>query len=449
MALINESEGCGLVAHEAVAAGDAVLRVPLAACLHVDALERSVLREVAAAEPQLLEEEAQDELLALMLMAERRAAHESFWWPYLQSMPGEYDTPLYWSEEERKHLAGTNVGLLTTIMARRIAQDWQELHASLVQRHADVLGGLTLQDYTWALSTIWSRAVGVDRGDRHRYLRCLAPTLDMCNHHPQAAPSLEEILKYEAEDDSLCFRPGTAVAPGQQCHLLYGPYSNAKLLYSYGFVAPQNPYRGVDYWVKVPPTASDAAWKNEQLQAHALTREQTYDFQGTLRGNGVTAALLATLRVVHMAPEEYGEVNKVFCGEAVSARNDLASFQSLAMFLEKKLKAYPTTIEEDLVALEKLERMLEAAAARGEGEETEVEMGLRIGLLVGGEGGNNDDTQNEPQPKVGLRRALRRRACALKVVLEDKLVVQDTLACITHRLEELRVAEEAKAQGLD
>lgn len=34
-------------------------------------------------------------------------------------VPEEYDTPLYWGEEERKHLAGTNVLLLTTVRARR------------------------------------------------------------------------------------------------------------------------------------------------------------------------------------------------------------------------------------------------------------------------------------------------------------------------------------------
>lgn len=446
VAIIDEAEGCGLVAQEPVKAGQLVLRVPISLCVHVEAVHLSVLRDVVAAEPQLLAEEAQDELLALVLMAERRAGRDSFWWPYLKVMPGEYDTPLYWGEEERRYLAGTNVGLLTVIMERRIAQDWKENHAGLVQKYPDVLGGLTLQDYIWALSTIWSRAVGVERGVGHRYLRCLAPALDMCNHHPSAAMGLEDLLKYEAETDSLCFRPATPVTQGQQCHLLYGPYSNAKLLYSYGFVAAQNPHRGVDYWVKVPSTAFDAAWKTEELLAHDLTREQTYDFNGTLLGNGVTTALMATVRMIHLTPEEYKDVEKVFRGEIVSLRNEQASFNGLATFLEKKVSSYPTTVEEDLRALEKLERILEAA----QGEEAKGEMGLRIGLLAeGGTSGvpfrsKDEDAEEREggqaprQQKAGLRRALRRRACALKVMLEDKMVFQETLACVTHRLGELR-----------
>jgi len=42
--------------------------------------------------------------------------------------------------------------------------------------------------------------------------------------------------------------------------------------------------RGVDYWVKVPPSLRDSQWKEGLLQSHQLTSQQTYDFRGTLRG---------------------------------------------------------------------------------------------------------------------------------------------------------------------
>lgn len=216
-------------------------------------------------------------------------------------------------------------------MESQLAKDWSEMHAGLVDRHPDILGGLSLADYRWALSTIWSRAVGVDRDGRcvrlicvyvcthacplrvccepyealwrcallifrttqnkRSYLRVLAPALDMCNHDPHAASHLDELLQLDPTDDCLALQTGSSssstggVAPGQQCHLFYGPYSNAKLLYSYGFVSARNGYRGVDWWVRVPPQGRDAQWKEEQRRAHALTAEQTYDFGGTLRGS--------------------------------------------------------------------------------------------------------------------------------------------------------------------
>lgn len=52
------------------------------------------------------------------------------------------------------------------MMEAQLARDWADLHQPLVARHPDVLGGLTLRDYRWALSTVWSRAVGAERGRR-------------------------------------------------------------------------------------------------------------------------------------------------------------------------------------------------------------------------------------------------------------------------------------------
>jgi hypothetical protein len=136
VAPISESEGCGLVAREDLKPGETVLRVPLSCCLHVEAVrvslglvdrsinvgrgphicvhtmpnsfpppppqqihihttttpkkqkkqqvDKSVLAPLVQAEPDLIASLPDDELLALLLMAERRAGKASFWWPYLR-----------------------------------------------------------------------------------------------------------------------------------------------------------------------------------------------------------------------------------------------------------------------------------------------------------------------------------------------------------------------------
>lgn len=102
------------MASELVQPGETVLRVPLACCLHVEAVSssredcwitcidriayhhtihpttneqadspRSVLAPLVHAEPDLIASLPDDEVLALLLMAERRAGKRSFWWPYL------------------------------------------------------------------------------------------------------------------------------------------------------------------------------------------------------------------------------------------------------------------------------------------------------------------------------------------------------------------------------
>lgn len=52
------------------------------------------------------------------------------------------------------------------MMEAQLSRDWADIHQGLVDRHPDLLGGLALEDYRWALSTIWSRAVGADRNGR-------------------------------------------------------------------------------------------------------------------------------------------------------------------------------------------------------------------------------------------------------------------------------------------
>lgn len=90
VAPISESEGCGLVARATIAPGEVVLRVPLSCCMHVEAVPtpKSVLAPLAAAEADLLTALPDDEVLALLLMAERRAGPRSFWWPYLRWVAG-------------------------------------------------------------------------------------------------------------------------------------------------------------------------------------------------------------------------------------------------------------------------------------------------------------------------------------------------------------------------
>ena len=76
--------------------------------------------------------------------------------------------------------------------------------------------------------------------------------------------------------------------------------------------------------------------------------------------------------------------------------------------LERKLSSYPSTLEEDVAVLEKLERFLEEPA--------------RPSPSPSGSG--------EGEGVSELRRAMRRRACALRVSVEDKEVLQQTLETV-------------------
>ena len=104
----------------------------------------------------------------------------------------------------------------------------------------------------------------------------------------------------------------------------------------------------------------------------------------------------------------------------------------MASFLEKKLSGYASSLEDDAIALDKLERLLltdDDGRHHGlQGNET----GDRI--HVHANGGDDHDKSEEEKRKGDLRQTIRRRACALRVLLEDRLVIRDTFTCIKSQL---------------
>lgn len=247
-----------------------------------------------------------DELLALHLMHERSKGAQSFYAPFIASMPKSYDMPVFWSQDDLKQLTGTNVLLLTNMMKRQLAHDFENLHAPLFASYASIFAPfpeLTLDDYEWAMSVIWSRAFGVTKDQR--YLHVLCPAMDMFNHDVHLKNALDDFVSYEETKNVMQHRVAFDVASGQTpLSISYGQYSNAKLLYSYGFVVPGNRAKGLDFWMKVPPSDPYQRLKQHLLDSNDQTSNQTYDFKGTLHEHDIDERLLNTLRVILLTEQE-------------------------------------------------------------------------------------------------------------------------------------------------
>ena len=55
-----------------------------------------------------------------------------------------------------------------------------DIHRTLNPTFADILGKNTIDCYMWALSIVYSRAIGVTKAGQ--YIRAIPPVLDMANH---------------------------------------------------------------------------------------------------------------------------------------------------------------------------------------------------------------------------------------------------------------------------
>ncbi|CEG38301.1 histone-lysine n-methyltransferase setd3 isoform a [Plasmopara halstedii] len=365
---LGRDEGHGVFAKQNLERGQMTLQVPYKLTMNVESAAASDLQPIVAAYPQLPD----DEILALHLMHERSKAFKSFYAPFIASLPTTFDLPLLWSESELDELKGSNVSLLTRLMKERLKRDFKSIHVAIIDEFSylfSTLPTLSFDDYTWAMIVIWSRAFGITKGGK--YLRVLCPAMDMFNHDAKLTNSLDEFISFNEETQMLTHHVPNDVVAGSALMISYGKYSNAKLLYSYGFVANENSRRTLDFWMKIPPTDPFLKIKQTILDTNELTKNQTYDFCGTMFTNDVDERLLATLRVILMNEEEFQSCEKAFNRSILSLRNEVAVYDNLQHACRRKLASFPTTLEEDEKILADIQistnlRLLSAVQVRAE-----------------------------------------------------------------------------------
>mmetsp|Transcript_13564 Transcript_13564/g.29918 ORF Transcript_13564/g.29918 Transcript_13564/m.29918 type:complete len:167 (-) Transcript_13564:445-945(-) len=89
-------------------------------------------------------------------------------------------------------------------------------------------------------------------------------------------------------------------------------------------------------WAKPQPSSYAFEVKQAFLQSNSLTRNQTYDFQGTIRSKYISPALLATIRVIQADASEIDNLPLALKG-MVSTRNEAACYLSLRSMLTSKM----------------------------------------------------------------------------------------------------------------
>jgi hypothetical protein len=111
---------------------------------------------------------------------------------------------------------------------------------------------VTFDDWLWADGIVWSRAISIRSAsscvvpfDLH-----LVPIVDFCNH------SNKPNVRWEVEDDGpasydilLSTYDQVSLSPQTPLHLSYGSKSNTDLLFSHGFVLPDNQFDTFDFHV--------------------------------------------------------------------------------------------------------------------------------------------------------------------------------------------------------
>jgi SET domain len=232
----------GVVATEDLSEGHVLFRVPASAVLSAEAsqfwpqISRAGLRGWPA--------------LVAAVTLEEASGGASAWRPYLDLLPAELDTPLFWGARELALLAGTRV--VERANADAVRDTFERVMAPFYDGVARELAdaGVVLSERVHELGT-WKRFGGIvlaysftvdagaerggGGGDVARTV--LLPFADFLNSTPTGVNA----RLYYGEDGSLEMATTSVVRRGAELINSYGARANAELATRYGYVADDNP----------------------------------------------------------------------------------------------------------------------------------------------------------------------------------------------------------------
>ncbi|XP_065605934.1 actin-histidine N-methyltransferase isoform X1 [Cyrtonyx montezumae] len=352
-----EEEGFGLKATREIKAEELFLWVPRKLLMTVESAKSSVLGSLYSQDRIL---QAMGNItLAFHLLCER-ANPNSFWLPYIQTLPNEYDTPLYFEEDEVQYLRSTQAIHDVFSQYKNTARQYAYFY-KVIQTHPNasklpLKDSFTYDDYRWAVSSVMTRQNQIPTEDGSRVTLALIPLWDMCNHTNGLITT-----GYNLEDDRCECVALQDFKAGEQIYIFYGTRSNAEFVIHSGFFFDNNSHDRVKIKLGVSKSDRLYAMKAEVLARAGIPTSSVFALHST--EPPISAQLLAFLRVFCMNEEELKEhligehaIDKIFTlGNSefpISWDNEVKLWTFLEARASLLLKTYKTTVEDDKTFLE-------------------------------------------------------------------------------------------------
>ncbi|XP_053701971.1 actin-histidine N-methyltransferase [Synchiropus splendidus] len=351
-------EGYGLQATRDIKAEELFLWIPRKMLMTVESAKDSVLGPMHSQDRIL--QAMGNVTLALHLLCERMNP-SSYWLPYIRSLPLEYDTPLYYQQEEVQLLLGTQAVQDVLSQYKNTARQYAYFY-KLAQTHPaasklPLKDSFTFDDYRWAVSSVMTRQNQIPTEDGNHITQALIPLWDMCNHTNGLITT-----GYNLEDDRCECVALQDYKAKEQIYIFYGTRSNAEFVIHNGFFFQDNSHDRVKIKLGVSKSERLYAMKAEVLARASIPASCIF----ALHCNEplISARLLAFLRVFCMTEEELkdcllgnGAIKKIFtlCNSdyPVSWENEIKVWTFLETRAALLLKTYKTTSEEDRSLLKK------------------------------------------------------------------------------------------------
>lgn len=324
----------GLKAGKAFTEGSLILTVPAKVMMTEKNAQESDLAEFIAVDPLL--QNMPNITLALFLLLEKNNP-DSFWKPYIETLPDKYSTVLYFTSEELSELRPSPVFESSLKLFRNIARQYAYFYNKIYTLDIPILKKLqdvfTFDSYRWAVSTVMTRQnnIQLDNNDVTAFI----PLWDMCNHeHGKITTDFNKELN---RGECYALRD---FKEGEQIFIFYGARPNSDLFLHNGFVYPRNKYDSLSLTLGV--SSSDPLRETKlsiltKLGLGGVTHYSLYNGDAP-----ISAELLAFIRIFNMNQEELSKwSNQGLPGDLVSS--DASSAAVVGVDIDRRAYTYLLT----------------------------------------------------------------------------------------------------------
>ncbi|KAJ6792180.1 protein SET DOMAIN GROUP 40 [Iris pallida] len=369
--------GRGMAAARELRRGEPVLRVPRAAILTTDSVVAADERIASCVRKH--SHLSSTKILTVCLLAEVGKGRSSGWYPYLVHLPRSYNTLANFTQSEIQALQVEDAIWVSEKAVQKSKSDWK-MAIVLMQEMELKPQLLTFKAWLWASATLSSRTLHVPWDDAG----CLCPIGDLFNYAAPEGETYSEDLEspaeslqsnlftsvkyngsieqfdseqpetyslrltdggYEESTDSYCFYARERYRKGEQVLLSYGTYSNLELLEHYGFLLDVNPNDKAFLQLNTDIQTS-SCWPKDSLY---------------IQPDGCPSfSLLCSLRLWATPLNLRRAVgHRAYSGSLLSAKNELFVMKWLISHCQDSLRKLPTTIEDDELLLDVIDKLLD------------------------------------------------------------------------------------------
>ncbi|KAF9929839.1 hypothetical protein FBU30_001152 [Linnemannia zychae] len=307
--------------------------------------------------------------LMICMIYEYGRGAESKWKPYFDILPMEFDTPMFWSAEELKELAGT--GIIDKIGREEAESAFKENLWPLISAHPELFPtahqdeagflkifhrmGSLIMAYAFhdTLPGKEDEDEEMDEDDddeeeeEEKVNVSMVPMADMLNHktgHNNA--------RLFHEKDCLRMVAIKPIKTGQQIYNTYGELCNADLLRKYGFVDVPNPNNIAEISgesLVALCTANDTNGKEEKVE-FLLEQDGLEDFFILESGGDIPEDIVGCAKILMMPLDEFKKT--VIEGKKLPNTKLTVEVQKMMReLLETRLAQYPSSAKEDRTLL--------------------------------------------------------------------------------------------------